>query len=145
MVLAPNIAESSITIPALNIVINFCVRHTVRYDCKVEISRLEKAWVSKPSCQQRSGRVGRKMPGTAIHLVAKAVYSDLPSYEPPEMQQASADKLFSMAQELSHQLAITPHELLAITPHPPSPELLDAALFIPAGGSSDGNSSGHSS
>ena len=44
------------------------------------------------------------------------------------MQQASADKLFLMAQELSHQLAITPHEWLAITPHPPSPELLDAAL-----------------
>ena len=47
VVLATNIAESSITIPALNIVINFYVRHTVQYNCKVGISRLR-----KPGCQK---------------------------------------------------------------------------------------------
>ena len=60
VILATNIAESSITFPKLRIVINFGIYHQLECDCKRHISHLVKKWSSRASCAQRAGRAAWK-------------------------------------------------------------------------------------
>ena len=67
IILATNIAESSITLPKLRMVINFSIYHQVEYDSRRHMSQLVKKWCSQASCTQRAGRVGCVFEGVAIH------------------------------------------------------------------------------
>lgn len=122
ILLATNVAESSLTIPKLRLVINFCLRRGLRYDTRRQMSMLDLDWCSHASCKQRAGRAGRVFPGVAIHLVSKRFHDkDFPPYDEPEMRTASLPRIFLEAKVLSGYLRFAgPSELLMDTLTPPS-------------------------
>lgn len=68
IVVATNVAETSITIPGIKYVVD-CGRQKERYyDVKTGISRYQVSWISKASADQRAGRAGRTAPGHCYRL-----------------------------------------------------------------------------
>lgn len=129
IILATNIAKSSITILQLYMVVDTAVRNVLRYSSGRGMSILWKERCSKASCTQRCGRVGREFPGVAIHLVTRQWYDQLPSYSESEMQTAPAEKLYLQARHIGpHFGVMSPFEFLSLAPHLPSEGQLQAAL-----------------
>ena len=122
ILLATNVAESSVTIPKLRLVINFCLCRGIRYDSILQMSMLDLNWCSRASCEQRAGRAGRVFPGVAIHLVPKRFHDEeFPLYDAPEMRTASVPRVYLEAKNLSNYLPFGgPTELLMDTLTPPS-------------------------
>ena len=69
IIIATNIAESSITVLGVEYVIDFCLSKEVRFDLRSKMENLELVWASKASCNQRAGRTGRVCDGTIIRLL----------------------------------------------------------------------------
>lgn len=68
LVLSTNIAETGVTIPDINCVIDVGKHREMRYDEKRGISRLMETWVAQSNAKQRAGRAGRVQEGTCYHL-----------------------------------------------------------------------------
>ena len=130
VILATNIAESSITFPKLRMVINFGIYRQLEYNSKRRISCLVKKWSSHASCSQRAGRAGRVFEGVAVHLFSKQFYEVvLREYDPPEMLTAPLAKLVLRAKQIGALLGIpSPSEFLGLALSPPSLEQMEAAL-----------------
>ncbi|PHJ18936.1 helicase associated domain protein [Cystoisospora suis] len=105
IVLASNIAESSLTLPAVRIVIDFCLKRQLIYDQRRHTAALVRTWTSHASSQQRSGRTGRVFPGLSIRLVSRQFYEKcMRRFDPPEMQTAPLEKLYLDVKHLADQL-----------------------------------------
>ena len=130
VILATNIAESSITLPKLRMVINFGIFHQLYYDQNRRISCLKKKWCSKASCAQRAGRAGRVFDGVAIHLLRRRFYElILPAYDQPEILNAQLSKLVLQAKVIGKKLGISsPFELLCEAIDRPSLKQIEVAL-----------------
>ncbi|CAK0848611.1 unnamed protein product, partial [Prorocentrum cordatum] len=138
--LASNIAESSVTLPKVRVVIDFCLRRMLTHDrTRHGLNCLMTQWVSHASASQRSGRAGRVFPGVAIRLVPRAFYASvMPQYDPPEIEQAPLEKLYLHVKQLSHRLrermprigALPPRRLLEMTVQPPPSENIEEAVQI---------------
>ncbi|CAE7315781.1 spn-E [Symbiodinium natans] len=145
VVLASNIAESSLTLPSVCAVVDLALRRTVQYDTRRLMCCLVTTWCSQSSCKQRRGRAGRTMPGRALCLVPRRFFeSELPAFDPPEMLNAPLTKLYLQAKQLCSTLAkasdrvrlppdvkmdiSSPKALLNEVVQPPSLNLLDAAI-----------------
>lgn len=74
--MATNIAESSITVPDIQIVFDSCLRKDVHYDAESRCFSLNEAWVSKDCGEQRKGRAGRTGPGVVRFLTSLICSSD---------------------------------------------------------------------
>lgn len=86
IVLSTNIAETSLTIEGVDLVIDGGHARILRNDPRHGIDRLEVARISKHSAEQRSGRAGRLGPGKAIRLWTRAEHTSLPDEETPEIR-----------------------------------------------------------
>lgn len=130
VILATNIAESSITLPKLRMVVNFGIHHQLQYDQKKRISCLKKNWCSRSSCTQRAGRAGRVFDGIAVHLFTEKFYRlILPQYDQPEIVNAPLAKLVLQAKVIGKKLGImSPSELLCSAIEQPSLEQMEAAV-----------------
>ena len=84
IILATNIAESSITISNIDFVIDFCLVKQNRFDEEQNTSLLELRWCSKASCAQRRGRTGRVRSGKYFQLITKNLYKKFADYQVPE-------------------------------------------------------------
>ncbi|KEP64132.1 UNVERIFIED_CONTAM: helicase associated domain (ha2) protein [Hammondia hammondi] len=105
VVLASNIAESSLTLPQVRIVIDFCLKRQLIYDQRRHTAALVRAWTSHASSQQRTGRTGRVFPGLSIRLVSRQFYERcMRRFDPPEMQTAPLEKLYLTVKHLTHSL-----------------------------------------
>lgn len=93
VIVATNIAESSITIPDVAFVIDFCLTKEYKFNLKIQNERLELEWASKASCRQRAGRTGRVRDGMCFRLVTKQFFRDLPDFRQPEMLRSPLDKI----------------------------------------------------
>ncbi|SCP04283.1 ATP-dependent RNA helicase DHX57, putative [Plasmodium ovale] len=69
--LSSNIAESSITIPNVRLVIDFCTHKNMEYDPQKKAYILVKKWTNKSSMEQRKGRCGRTCHGICIRMISK--------------------------------------------------------------------------
>ncbi|CRG95331.1 DEAD box helicase, putative [Plasmodium gallinaceum] len=69
--LSSNIAESSITIPNVRLVIDFCIQKNIEYNAKKKAHILVKKWINKSSMEQRKGRCGRTCHGICIRMISK--------------------------------------------------------------------------
>ncbi|XP_026705570.1 ATP-dependent RNA helicase TDRD9 isoform X3 [Athene cunicularia] len=76
IVLATNIAESSVTIPDVKYVIDFCLTRTLVCDKETNYQSLRLCWASKANCNQRKGRAGRVSKGYCYRLVHKNFWTD---------------------------------------------------------------------
>ncbi|KAG2261721.1 hypothetical protein Bca52824_068800 [Brassica carinata] len=85
IVLATNIAETSITINDVAFVIDCGKAKETSYDALNNTPCLLPSWISKVSAQQRRGRAGRVQPGQCYHLYPKCVYDAFSEYQLPEI------------------------------------------------------------
>jgi ATP-dependent helicase HrpB len=86
VVLATNIAETSLTIDGVDLVIDGGLARILRSDPRHGIDRLEVVRISKRSAEQRAGRAGRLGPGRAVRLWTRAEHAALPDEEVPEVR-----------------------------------------------------------
>ncbi|MGN6466917.1 MAG: ATP-dependent helicase HrpB [Rhizobiaceae bacterium] len=85
IVLATAIAETSITIDGVRIVIDSGLSRLPQYEPATGLTRLETVRVSRASADQRAGRAGRTQPGIAIRLWRAEKTASLPAYAAPEI------------------------------------------------------------
>ncbi|HWQ93647.1 MAG TPA: ATP-dependent RNA helicase HrpA, partial [Clostridia bacterium] len=89
IVVATNIAETSLTIPGIRYVIDSGLARMSRYNPRTRIKRLPVEPVSQSSANQRKGRSGRVQDGVCIRLYSEADFQDRPPYTQPEIQRAN--------------------------------------------------------
>ncbi|XP_034077841.1 ATP-dependent RNA helicase TDRD9 [Gymnodraco acuticeps] len=86
VILSTNIAESSVTVPDVKYVIDFCLARHMVCDQDTNYQSLRLTWASKTNCNQRRGRAGRVSKGYCYRLVTKEFYkNEIPDYMVPEM------------------------------------------------------------
>ncbi|KAK9223145.1 hypothetical protein WN944_011587 [Citrus x changshan-huyou] len=121
IVLATNIAETSITINDVVFVIDCGKAKETSYDALNNTSCLLPSWISKVSAQQRRGRAGRVQPGECYRLYPRCVYDAFAEYQLPEILrtplqslclQIKSLRLGTIAEFLSR--ALQSPELLAV-------------------------------
>ena len=88
IILATNIAETSLTIDGVHTVIDTGLERAPRYDAKLGLSRLTTIPISRASADQRAGRAGRLGPGRCIRLWSSASEHQRPAYDTPEIADA---------------------------------------------------------
>nr|XP_026694368.1 ATP-dependent RNA helicase TDRD9-like [Ciona intestinalis]XP_026694369.1 ATP-dependent RNA helicase TDRD9-like [Ciona intestinalis] len=119
IILSTNIAESSITVPDVKYVIDFCLTKCMVCDLDTNYQSLRLQWASKASGKQRSGRAGRVSNGKVYRLVSRNFWStNIAEYGIPEMQRCSLEsailkvKLLGMGAPKSVlSLALSPPDL----------------------------------
>ncbi len=89
VILATNIAETSLTIPGIRYVIDTGVARINRYDFASKVQRLPIEPISRASAAQRSGRCGRVSAGIAIRLYAETDFNQRPLFTQPEVLRSS--------------------------------------------------------
>src|SRR6476660_650637 len=87
-VLATSIAETSITIEGVRVVIDSGLARVPRYEPDVGLTRLETVRVSRAAADQRRGRAGRTEPGVCYRLWDEPQTQSLPAFAEPEMRSA---------------------------------------------------------
>jgi ATP-dependent RNA helicase DHX37/DHR1 len=86
IVVATNVAETSITIPNIRYVVDAGKHKQRTFDERGATSRYELAWISKASADQRAGRAGRVGPGHCYRLYSSAVLDNhFPAFSLPEI------------------------------------------------------------
>ena len=93
VVLATSIAETSLTVPGVRIVVDGGFRRAPRLDTATGLTRLATVRISRAAAEQRAGRAGRTEPGVAIRLWTEALHRGLPLADRPEMLEAELSGL----------------------------------------------------
>ncbi|MEZ5937623.1 MAG: ATP-dependent helicase HrpB [Hyphomonadaceae bacterium] len=122
VVLATDIAESSLTIEGVNVVVDCGFTRKPRFDPALGTTRLETRRAPIASAEQRRGRAGRTGPGVCYCLWREAEMAGFPKSAAPEIEQAD---LSGLCLDLARWGAKSPAELSFLTP--PSPALWRAA------------------
>lgn len=117
IVLATSIAETSLTIEGVSIVIDCGFGRNQRFDPGTGLSRLETALISKDSADQRAGRAGRLGPGKCYRLWSLADHHRLASHRTPEINEAD---LSALMLEMARWGVENIYELTWVTPPPQS-------------------------
>ena len=86
VVLATNVAESSITLPGIAAVVDTGYAKVLRFDTACNLDRLELTRISRASADQRAGRAGRVGPGRCLRLWSEHEHWGLPAFETPEVR-----------------------------------------------------------
>ena len=89
IILATNVAETSLTVPGIRYVVDAGTARISRYSARSKIQRLPIEAISQASAQQRSGRAGRTSPGIAVRLYAQEDFDGRPEYTEPEILRTS--------------------------------------------------------
>jgi ATP-dependent helicase HrpA len=89
IVIATNIAETSLTIPGIRYVIDSGLARISRYNARARTKRLPVEPISQSSANQRAGRAGRVQDGVCIRLYSEADYAESPRQTPPEILRAN--------------------------------------------------------
>ncbi len=117
IVLATSIAETSITIDGVRIVIDSGLQRLPVFEAATGITRLETVRVSRASADQRAGRAGRTEPGVAIRLWHAGQTAALPAFTPPQI--LSSD-LSGFMLDVAHWGVADPAALRLVDPPPPA-------------------------
>ncbi|HEY8592711.1 MAG TPA: ATP-dependent helicase HrpB [Sphingomicrobium sp.] len=93
LVLATSIAETSVTLQDVRIVIDSGLARRPRYDRGAGLTRLVTERASRAAATQRAGRSARQAPGVAIRLWEEAATASMPAHDPPEILEADLSAL----------------------------------------------------
>ncbi len=85
IIVATNVAETSLTIPGIRYVVDSGLARIARYSPRTRTTALPVAPVSQASCDQRAGRCGRVADGVCIRLYSQADYESRPRFTQPEI------------------------------------------------------------
>ena len=89
IVLATNVAETSLTVPRIHYVVDPGLARVKRYSARQKLDRLHIEPVSQASANQRAGRCGRVAPGTCYRLYDEADFTSRPEFTDPEIRRAA--------------------------------------------------------
>ncbi len=117
VVLATNIAETSLTLPGVRVVIDSGLARRARFDPATGMGRLETQRISRASAAQRQGRAGRTAPGTCYRAWGEGAQAALAAYTPAEILEAD---LAGLALELAGWGAREATALRWLDPPPPA-------------------------
>ncbi len=99
VVLATNVAETSVTVPGIRFVVDAGNARISRYSARTKVQRLPIEPVSRASANQRAGRCGRVGPGVAVRLYSEEDFLSRPEYSEPEILRTNlATVILLMAQ-----------------------------------------------
>lgn len=85
VVLATNVAETSLTVPGVRSVVDPGTARISRYSARLKVQQLPIEPISQASADQRKGRSGRTSPGTAIRLYSEQDFEERPEFTDPEI------------------------------------------------------------
>jgi ATP-dependent helicase HrpB len=125
IVLATSIAETSITIQGVRVVVDSGLARVPRYEPDVGVTRLETVRVSRAAADQRRGRAGRTEPGVCYRLWDEPQTASLEAFARPEILAAD---LSSFALDLA-AWGGGPEQLAFLDP-PPRPALAEATVLL---------------
>jgi ATP-dependent helicase HrpB len=126
VVLATSIAETSLTIEGVRIVVDSGMARVPRYEPDIGLTRLETVRASRAAVDQRRGRAGRTEPGVCYRLWDEPQTTSLAAYTQPEI--LSAD-LSSLVLDLA-QWGVRDPATLAFLDPPPAPALKEANSLL---------------
>jgi ATP-dependent helicase HrpB len=86
VVLATNVAETSVTIEGITAVVDSGLARILKFDSRVGLDKLELTPISRASADQRAGRAGRTAPGVCLRLWSEASQRIRPEFETPEIK-----------------------------------------------------------
>lgn len=135
VVLATSIAETSLTIEGVRIVVDSGLARVPRYEPDIGLTRLETVRASRAAVDQRRGRAGRTEPGVCYRLWDEPQTASLPAYTQPEI--LSAD-LSSLLLDCAQWGVSDPASLSFLDP-PPQPALKEARELLRELGALDGD------
>jgi len=131
VVLATSIAETSLTIEGVRIVVDSGLARVPRFEPDLGLTRLETVRVSRAAADQRRGRAGRTEPGVCYRLWEEAQEGAFPAYQTPEILAAD---LSSLLLDCAAWGVTDPASLAFLDP-PPKPAVAEArALLASLGG-----------
>lgn len=108
VVLATNIAETSLTIEGIRLVVDSGLERLAKFDLKSGVTRLQQVRISQSSAEQRAGRAGRIEPGICVRLYSEAQLAQQPAV--PQAEILHCD-LSNLVLELAQWGANTPSDL----------------------------------
>jgi ATP-dependent helicase HrpB len=126
LVLSTAIAETSVTIDGVRIVIDCGLSRQPVYEPATGLTRLETVRASRASVDQRAGRAGRTEPGIALRLWRAEQTAALPAFAPPEITQADLSELLLACAAFG---VADPASLPFLDP-PPVPALAEARTLL---------------
>lgn len=98
IILATNIAETSVTVPRIRAVVDSGLARVARYSTRSRVMRLPLEPVSQAAARQRTGRAGRLGPGLCVRLCSEEAFAALPAFTEPEIRRTNlAGVLLRMA------------------------------------------------
>ncbi len=113
IIVATNVAETSLTIPGVRFVIDSGLARVSRYSPRAKLQRLPIERVSRASAEQRKGRCGREDEGICIRLYSEADYDERPQYTEPEIHRTN---LASLILQMAAVGLGTPEEFTFLEP-----------------------------
>ncbi|KAM4028278.1 ATP-dependent RNA helicase DHX30 [Anomaloglossus baeobatrachus] len=129
IVLATNIAETSVTIDDIVHVVDTGMHKEQRYDLRTKVSCLETTWVSKSNVTQRRGRAGRCQPGFSYHLFTRAQHQAMQTFQVAEILRTPLENL--VVQTKIHTPEMTAVEFLSQALESPDRcAIMDAVQFL---------------
>jgi ATP-dependent helicase HrpB len=126
VVLATAIAETSLTIEGVRVVVDSGLARVPRYEPDVGLTRLETVRVSRAAADQRRGRAGRTQPGICYRLWDEPQTASLEPYNKPELLAAD---LSGFVLDLAQWGVVDPAALAFLDP-PPAPALAEAKALL---------------
>ncbi|KAF8392589.1 hypothetical protein HHK36_022934 [Tetracentron sinense] len=130
VILATNIAESSVTIPGVAFVIDSCRSLQVFWDNIRKKDSAELVWVSKSQADQRKGRTGRTCDGQIFRLVTGPFFNKLKDHESPAILKLSLRQQVLLIGCAESKAINDPKVLLQKALDPPDPEVVEDALSL---------------
>jgi ATP-dependent helicase HrpA len=89
VILATNVAETSLTVPGIRHVVDTGLARISRYDPATKVQRLPVEPISRASADQRAGRCGRLGPGVCVRLFDESSYAQRPRFTDPEIRRTN--------------------------------------------------------
>lgn len=89
IILATNVAETSVTIPGIRFVVDSGLARVPRYIHRTQVQRLQIEPISQASARQRAGRCGRLGPGVCVRLYSEEDFQRRDAHTPPEIMRSS--------------------------------------------------------
>ncbi|KAF9459916.1 P-loop containing nucleoside triphosphate hydrolase protein [Collybia nuda] len=127
IILATNIAETSITIPDVVYVVDTAKIKEQRYDPERHMSSLVSAWVGSSNLNQRAGRAGRHRSGEYFGIISRAHAAALHPYQTVEMKRVDLSNVVMHVKALNFP-GMAVEDVLAATIEAPHPERVAAAM-----------------
>nr|CAH7761914.1 unnamed protein product [Callosobruchus chinensis] len=93
IILATNIAETSVTVDDVVYVVDSGIHKEQRFDAEKGVNCIDSYWISKASATQRKGRAGRVQPGESYHMYTSAKYREFEEFSLPEIMRTSLTKI----------------------------------------------------